>query len=176
MLAACVVLGLVAAAILARRSGVDAPMIQRELIALGWLAPPLFLLVMAAGELLHLPGMVFVVVARLVFGPSFGFVLGYAGAVFAVTVSFVVARQLVAAARSTTEPWRPRWNIARRALDRVEAHPVQTIAILRLVLWLTPPLSYALAASKVGLRDHVVGSALGLFVPVLAAVLLSGYL
>ena len=88
----------------------------------------------------------------------------------------MVARQLVAAARSTAQPWRPRWKIARRALDRVEARPVQTIAILRFVLWLTPPLSYALAASKVGLRDHVIGSALGLFVPVLAAVLLSGYL
>jgi uncharacterized membrane protein YdjX (TVP38/TMEM64 family) len=149
---------LVACAILARRAGVDGPMVQRELLALGWLAAPLFLLVMAAGELLHLPGMVFVVAARLVFGASAGFALGYVGAVFAVTVSFVVARQLVAAARATTEP-----------------HPVQTIALLRLVLWLAAPLSYALASSTVKVRDVVVGSALGLFAPVLAAVLLTGY-
>lgn len=151
-------------------------MLQRELLALGWLAAPLFLLLMAAGELLHLPGMVFIVVARLVFGPSLGFVLGYGGAVFAVTVSFLVARQLVAAARSSTEPWRPRWKFAQRALDRLEAHPVQTVALLRLVLWLAPPLSYALASSNLRVRDHVVGSAVGLFAPVLVAVLLSGYL
>lgn len=166
---------LVSCAIHARRSGVDGPMVQRELLALGWLAAPLFLLVMAAGELLHLPGMVFVVVARLVFGPSIGFALGYVGAVFAVTVSFVVARQLVAAARATTEPWRPRWRFVRRALDRLEAHPVQTIALLRLVLWLAAPLSYALASSNVKVRDHVVGSALGLFAPVLVAVVVTGY-
>jgi uncharacterized membrane protein YdjX (TVP38/TMEM64 family) len=49
--------------------------------------------------------MVFVVVARVVFGPALGFALAYGGAVLAVTISFVVARQLVAAARSSTEPW-----------------------------------------------------------------------
>lgn len=174
--AALVVTTLIAAAVVARRSGVDGPMLQRELLALGWLAAPLFLLMMAAGELLHLPGMVFIVVARLVFGPSIGFVLGYGGAVFAVTVSFLVARQLVAAARSSTEPWRPRWKFAQRALDRLEARPVQTVALLRLVLWLAPPLSYALASSKLRVRDHIIGSALGLFAPVLVAVLLSGYL
>ena len=66
--AAAFVAALVACAIYARRTGVDGPMIQRELLALGWLAAPLFLLVMAAGELLHLPGMVFVVA----FSPGVG--------------------------------------------------------------------------------------------------------
>ena len=167
---------LVGGAVWARRAGVDGPMVQRELLALGWLAVPLFLLVMAAGELLHLPGMAFVVVARLVFGPSVGFALGYVGAVLAVTVSFVVARQLLAAARATDEPWRPRWRYLRRAFDRLESHPVQTIALLRLVLWLAAPLNYALASSRVRVRDQVLGSALGLFAPVVVAVFLSGYL
>jgi uncharacterized membrane protein YdjX (TVP38/TMEM64 family) len=169
------VLLLLACAIVARRSGVDGPMVQRELLALGWLAAPLFLLVMAAGELLHLPGILFVVAARVVFGPSLGFVLGYAGAIFAVTISFAVARQLFAAARSTDEPWRPRWKWLRRSLERVEARPVRTIAFLRLILWLAPPLSYALASSKVRARDHIAGSALGLLVPVVVAVFVGGY-
>jgi uncharacterized membrane protein YdjX (TVP38/TMEM64 family) len=176
IVAGLVVVAMIVAAVVARRSGVDGPMVQRELLALGYLAPPLFLLVMAAGELLHLPGMVFVVVARVVFGPSVGFALGYAGAVFAVTLSFVVARQLVAAARSTDEPWRPRWQFLRRALDRLERRPVQTIALLRMVLWLAPPLSYALASSRIGVRDHLLGSAIGLVAPVAAVVFLSGYL
>jgi uncharacterized membrane protein YdjX (TVP38/TMEM64 family) len=174
--AAAFVAALVGCAVYARRSGVDGAMIQRELLALGWLAAPLFLVVMAAGELLHLPGMVFVVAARLVFGPSAGFALGYVGAVFAVTVSFVVARQLLAAARATNEPWRPRWRFLQRALGRLESHPVQTIALLRLVLWLAAPLSYALASSNVKVKDQVLGSAIGLFAPVLVAVVLTGYL
>jgi len=150
-------------------------MLQRELLALGYFAPPLFLLVFAMGELLHLPGILFVLVARLVFGPSLGFVLGYAGALLAVTVSFTVARQVVTAARATKEPWRPKWRFLRGAFDRLEARPVQTIALLRLVLWLAPPLSYALASTNIRARDHVVGSAIGLVIPVLAVALLGGY-
>ena len=57
-----------------------------------------------------------------------------------------------------------------------EARPVQTIALLRLVLWLAPPLSYALASSNIRMRDHILGSAIGLIPPVLAVTLLSGYL
>lgn len=170
------VIVLVTCAVLARRSGVDGPMLQRELLALGCLAPPLFLLVFAAGELLHLPGILFVVVARVVFGPSLGFVLGYLGAVLAVSLSFAVGRQLLRAARGDREPWRPRWRWVARALERLETRPVQTIALLRLVLWLAPPLSYALASSRVRTRDHAIGSAIGLAVPVLAVVLLGGYL
>jgi uncharacterized membrane protein YdjX (TVP38/TMEM64 family) len=176
LLVAVVILAMIAAAIVARRSGVDGPMVQRELLALGCLAPPLFLVIMATGELLHLPGMAFVVVARVVFGPTLGFVLGYSGSVLAVTVAFIVARQLVSAARSTSEPWRPRWAWLRRALARLESHPVQTIALLRVVLWLAPPVTYALASSKVRVRDHLIGSAIGLFAPVAAVVFLSGYL
>ena len=173
--AGLLVIALATGAVIARRSGVDGPMLQRELLALGCLAPPLFLLVFAIGELLHLPGILFVLVARLVFGPSIGFVLGYAGALLAVTVSFTVARQVVTAARATKEPWRPKWRFLRRAFDRLEAHPVQTIALLRLVLWLAPPLSYALASTNIRARDHVVGSAIGLVLPVLAVALLGGY-
>jgi uncharacterized membrane protein YdjX (TVP38/TMEM64 family) len=173
---ALVVLLLVGCAIAARRSGVDGPMLQRELLALGILAPPLFLCVFALGELLHLPGILFVLVARVVFGPSLGFLLGYVGAVLAVTISFTVARQLVSAARATREPWRPRWGFLRRTFERIEASPVRTIALLRLVLWLAPPLSYALASSGVRAKDHLAGTAIGLVIPVLGVAVLGGYL
>jgi uncharacterized membrane protein YdjX (TVP38/TMEM64 family) len=173
--AAIIVVALVTCAVLARQRGIDGPMVQRELRALGWLAVPLFLVAFSAGELLHLPGVIFVVAARVVFGPSLGFVLGYLGAVLAVTISFAMARQLLSAARGAKDPWRPRLRVLQRAMSRLETRPVQTIAILRLVLWLAPPLSYALASSNVKLRDHLVGSAIGLATPVLGVVLLSGY-
>jgi uncharacterized membrane protein YdjX (TVP38/TMEM64 family) len=170
--AALVVLGLASAAIALRRHGVDAKTLQAELVALGCLAPPLFLLVFAIGELLHLPGILFVVTARVVFGPAAGLLLGYTGALLALTISFAVARQLVSAARATPDPWRPRWRFLRRAFDRLEARPVRTIAILRLVLWLAPPLTYALATTRIRARDHAIGSAIGLVIPVLAVDLL----
>jgi uncharacterized membrane protein YdjX (TVP38/TMEM64 family) len=176
VIAGLVVVALGVCAIVARRSGVDGPMLQRELLALGCFAPPLFLVLFAAGELLHLPGILFVLVARVVFGPSLGFVLGYGGALLALTLAFAVARQVVSAARATKEPWRPKWRLLRRAFDRVESHPIQTIALLRLVLWLSPPLSYALASTGVRARDHVIGTAIGIVLPVLGVAVLGGYL
>src|SRR5687768_410403 len=140
--AAAFVLVLLLLAVLARRRGFDAPMLQRELLELGFLAAPAFLVAFAIGELLHLPGILFVVAARVVFGPPMGFFLGYVGALLALTVSFAVARHVVAAARATREPWRPRFRLLRGLFDRLEARPIRSVALLRLILWLAPPLTY----------------------------------
>lgn len=173
--AAIVILLLVAGAIVARRTGIDADALQTRLLSLGIFAAPAFIAAFALGELLHLPGILFVVAARVVFGPTVGLALGYAGAVVALTVSFFVARHLVVAARATREPWRPKWRVLRSTFERLEAHPVKSIALLRLVLWLAPPLTYAVAATKVRARDHLLGCALGLVVPVLGANLIGGF-
>ncbi|MCB9621848.1 MAG: DedA family protein, partial [Sandaracinus sp.] len=52
-----------------------------------------------------------------------------------------------------------------------ERRPVRVVALLRLILWMAPPLNYALAMSAVRFRDYVVGSALGLILPIAAAAL-----
>lgn len=172
--AALVLLLLVAGAIAARRSGIDADSIQARLLSLGIFAAPAFIVAFALGEVLHLPGILFVVAARVVFGPTAGLALGYAGAVVALTLSFFVARRLVDAARATREPWRPKWRPLRATFERLESHPVKSIALLRLVFWLAPPLTYALAATKVRARDHLIGCAVGLVVPVIGASLIGG--
>ncbi len=132
----------------------------------GMWAPPAFVLAFAIGELLHLPGMIFVVVARAAFGPVTGLLLGYFGAIVAVTVPFLLVRGV----RSQRErAWNPRWRFLARVLDRVEQHPVRSVIVLRLLLWLSPPLDYALAFTSIRTRDYVIGSAVGL-VPSIAAV------
>lgn len=173
--AGVVLAGLLAATFFARRAGVDAESVRRELLALGCFAGPAFLAAFVLGELAHLPGILFVVAARVVFGPTVGLALGYAGAVLALTGSFAMARGLVRAARATREPWQPKIRVLRRAFETLEAHPVRNVAILRAVFWLSPPLTYALAATKIRLRDHVLGCALGLIPPVVAANLLGAF-
>lgn len=165
---------LVVGALLARSAGVDAGSLQRELIGLGCLAVPVFIVAFTVGELLHLPGIVFVVGAHSVFGPTLGLAIGYAGALTALTVSFALARGLVVAARATREPWRPRWRPLRRTFERLEAWPVSSVALLRSVFFLASPLTYALATTKVRARDHLLGTALGIVVPVLVVTALSG--
>ena len=54
----------------------------------------------------------------------------------------------------------------RKVLARLDAHPVATVAVLRLFLFLTPALNYVLAMTNVKYRHYLAGSALGLAVPI----------
>ena len=53
---------------------------------------------------------------------------------------------------------------------------IRTVFLLRLFLWLAPALNYALALTHVKYRDYLIGSALGLIVPVAGAALLFDWL
>src|SRR5690606_23048875 len=116
--------------------------------ALGFL---LFLGIFAVGELVHVPGVFFVAAAILAYGRGLGGVAAYAGAVLSVAVSFVVVRgvggQVLAEVR---RPW------VQKILAGLERNPIRVVAILRLILWMAPPLNYALAMSGVRFRDYVI--------------------
>jgi uncharacterized membrane protein YdjX (TVP38/TMEM64 family) len=126
-----------------------------------------YVAVFTIGELVHVPGIVFVAAAAVAFGGVHGFLLALAAAVVSVSTSFFVVRAVGGRALTTVE--RP-WVV--KMLARLDARPIRTIAILRLVLWLAPPLNYALAMTSVSFRDYLIGSVLGLGPPVLAMYLL----
>jgi uncharacterized membrane protein YdjX (TVP38/TMEM64 family) len=134
----------------------------RELMAragaLGFLA---FLVLFAIGELLHVPGWVFVGAASIAYGQGPGFAASYAGALVSVSISFFVVRAVGGQPLGAIK--RP---FLRRILARLESHPIGTVVILRLLLVLTPALNYALAMSKVRYREYLIGSAVGLVAPV----------
>ena len=66
--------------------------------------------------------------------------------------------------------------LARRILARLDEHPLQTVAILRFFFWMAPPLNYALAMSKVRYRHYLLGSAIGLAIPIPLVVLFFDWL
>lgn len=123
-----------------------------------------FLGAFALGELLHVPGFLFVAAAVLAYGRFVGGAAAYVGAVVSVIVSFAVVRGVGGRALGGLKNAR-----VRRILDRLEERPVRVVALLRLLLWMAPPLNYALALSPVRFRDYVVGSALGLILPIAMA-------
>ncbi len=126
----------------------------------------LFVVVFCLGELIHVPGLVFVAAGVLAYGQVQGGALSYLAGVASMTVSFLVVRGVSGQALAEIDkPW------LKRAMQWVDARPVTTIAALRAVLLLSPPLNYALALSSVRLREYVLGSALGLIPPILVAVL-----
>jgi len=131
----------------------------------------LYVIAFCLGELLHVPGLVFVAAGVLAYGPVLGGLLAFLGAVASVSASFLVVRAI--GGRPLRELGN-RW--VRRALAQLDARPVATIAVLRLVLILWPPLNYALALSQVSFAHYFLGSVLGLVAPIALAVTLFDYL
>lgn len=124
----------------------------------------LFIVVFAIGELLHIPGMVFVGAAILAYGKAAGFGVSLIAAVVSVSLSFVVVRGL--GGRALSEIEKP---FMKKMLARLDARPIRTVIILRVVLWLAPALNYGLALTSIRYRDYLIGSVVGLVPPILAA-------
>jgi len=150
----------------------------------------LFVASFCVGELVQVPGLVFVAAAVLFYGPAYGGPFAYVAALVSISVSFALVRGVAGRSPTkATEPprahderdapdGRPEGLVQRlrarmkRWMGHLDARPVRTIALLRLILLFSPPLNYALALSRVRFRDYLVGSALGLLPPTVAAVAL----
>lgn len=120
-----------------------------------------FLAAFALGTLVQVPGVLFVAAAALAWGPVVGASVALVGAVLSITLSFLLVRAI--GGQVLTEIRRP---FVQRVLARLDRAPIRTVALLRLVLWVSPPLTYALAFSNVPLRAYVVGSTAGLVLPI----------
>lgn len=115
----------------------------------------------AVGELLHIPGLVFVGAASIAYGQGYGTLAAYVGAMASVTLSFLVVRAV--GGQPLGDVRRP---FMRKMLARLETRPILTVAVLRGVFWMSPALNYGLAMTKVRLREYLIGSALGLAIPI----------
>jgi uncharacterized membrane protein YdjX (TVP38/TMEM64 family) len=124
----------------------------------------IFLVAFAVGELLHVPGLVFVGAAVLAWGRAGGGAIAYLGALVSVSVSFAVVRGV---GGQPLGELKQAW--VKKVLAQLERRPIRTVALLRLVLWMAPAVNYALALSPVRYRDYAIGSAVGLAIPVAAA-------
>jgi uncharacterized membrane protein YdjX (TVP38/TMEM64 family) len=126
----------------------------------------LYAAVFAGGEFLHIPGMVFVAAGILAYGRLLGFALAFLASVISVCFSFAVVRAI--GGRALTEIERP---FLKRVLQKLDERPIRVVLVLRMLLWLAPALNYTLAMTDLRFRDYLIGSALGLVIPVGGATL-----
>jgi uncharacterized membrane protein YdjX (TVP38/TMEM64 family) len=126
----------------------------------------LFVAVFCIGEFVQVPGMLFVSASIVVWGRVWGTALAWVAAVTSVAFTFMIVRAVGGRALAAVE--RP---LVKRLLDGIEAHPVRTVFVLRVLFQVSPPLNYGFALTPIRFRDYLVGSAIGLAVPVLAAAL-----
>jgi uncharacterized membrane protein YdjX (TVP38/TMEM64 family) len=115
----------------------------------------------AVGELIHVPGILFVIAGVLAYGQRAGFVAGLLGGLLSVSTAFLVVRSVGGRALSTV-----RHPFMKRLLAHLDEHPIRTTFLLRSVFWFLPALNYALALSNIRFRHYFAGSLLGLVVPV----------
>lgn len=138
----------------------------RELIDnAGIWAVPVFIAVFALGELIHIPGFVFVAGAVAAYDQFPAYILSLAGAICSATVSFLLVRGVAGKALAGIKN-----ALVQRLLAQVDRRPLLMVIILRSIFWMAPPLNYALALTRVRFRDYVIGTALGLVFPVLLVV------
>jgi uncharacterized membrane protein YdjX (TVP38/TMEM64 family) len=162
-------LAIVASLVIARTTGAtDALTAEgiRSLVArAGALGVVAFLALFVVGELVHVPGLVFVGAAVALWGPVAGGAIGVVGALLSLVTTFAVVRGVGGKPLGEIK-----LAFARRLLAGLERRPIATVALLRATLILSPPVTYALALSPIGFRDYLVGSAIGIVPPLSIAV------
>ncbi len=169
---ALVVVFVVIAVYVWRTEAVTPRSIRAWLESLGPWGPIVFVAAFVGGSLVGLPGMAFVIGARLAFGTWVGLACGYVGGLCAVTMPFVLARLLK---RRAAQPWRPKQKQLEKLILLLETHPLRAMILIRLFFWFNPPVSYALALTTVRFRDYLLGAAIALLPVVTAGNLATGW-
>jgi uncharacterized membrane protein YdjX (TVP38/TMEM64 family) len=123
----------------------------------------LFVALFAVGVTVQVPGAFFVAAAILAYGKTIGYAAALSGSVVAVCVSFAMVR--VVGGRALTSIRRP---FIRRILARLDENPIRWLVVLRIIMFVSPPLNYALALSNMKFRDYAIGSTIGLTIAMAA--------
>ncbi|MCA9574547.1 MAG: VTT domain-containing protein [Sandaracinaceae bacterium] len=147
------------------------PKIRAFMSELGVLGFVIYLVVFCLGELMHIPGMVFVLAAVVAYGEVVGGVAGFIGGVISVTCTFVLVRRVGGQPLGEIK-----WPIMRKVLELMDERPVAVVTVLRMLFAFAPPLNYALAMSSVRLRQYVIGSFIGLIPWALACAVFTEWL
>lgn len=169
--------GLLIAAVLGLwQSGVldsfDRATMQRWAERAGAWGPPAFVCLFAIGELLHVPSVIFVVVAGVVWPWEVALPTAYAGAMLASAVVFIVARYLVGGSVQAAIKKRLPDEV-RRYDEALAAKGIRTVAVIRFLTFMSPVMHWVLATSRVRFGDMMAGTAIGL-VPGITALVLAG--
>lgn len=130
-----------------------------------------FILVFALGNLVQIPGWIFLAAAVLALGRTWGGVATYVAAILSCSATFLTIRLVGGDALRNLNG-----RLATRLLSQLDAHPIRNIALLRMLFQTVPVLNYVLAMSGVRFRDYLVGTLLGLPLPIVVYCLFFDYL
>jgi uncharacterized membrane protein YdjX (TVP38/TMEM64 family) len=131
----------------------------------------IFILLFALGNLIQIPGWVFLAAAVLALGRMWGGIATYVAASLSCVMTFFTIRFVGGDALRQLKS-----KIAARLLRQLDAHPISSILLLRILFQTMPALNYALALSGVKFRNYLIGTLLGLPLPIILYCLFFDYL
>ena len=130
-----------------------------------------FVFLYGLGVVAHIPGSLFVGAAVLAYGPLWGGLASYAGALWGNVLSFGLVRM------TGYRPLRSvRWPVLVALMRRLDRQPVSAVTLIRVVFPTTAPVNYVLALSDLAWSPYVVGSMIGVLPQLIATVGLFGAL
>jgi len=131
----------------------------------------IFVLLFSIGNLVQIPGLIFLAAAVLTLGKTMGGVATYIAASVSCAITFVLIRAIGGDALRGLDN-----AIAARIFVHLDGRPIASIVLLRVLFQTAPALNYALAMSGVKFRRYLAGTLLGLPLPITIYCLFFDYL
>jgi uncharacterized membrane protein YdjX (TVP38/TMEM64 family) len=125
----------------------------------GFWAPLVFILVYAAAVCMFVPGSVVTALGAALFGPYWGFLYVYAGAMIGSSVAFWIGRTLGREFAASLIGDR-----LKKYDEGVERNGFATVLYLRLIYFPFTPMNFGMGLTKVRFGDYFWGTALGILV------------
>ncbi len=130
--------------------------------------PPLFILLAWAFILLHMPELVIIVAGGMLYDFWAALIYSWIGCNAGISTAFLIARFFL---RDYFRPMLDNSFLAKYD-KKLEQNGLTIIIVLRLALFLFPPLTWLIGASGIKTRDYLVGSCIGV-TPWLVAILMT---
>ena len=125
----------------------------------GFLAPLAFMVVYAVGVCLFVPGTLLTTLGAAIFGPYFGFLYVWVGAMVGSTLAFFIGRYLGRDFAASLIGDR-----LRKYDEGIERNGFATVLYLRLVYFPFTPMNFGMGLTRVRFWDYFFGTALGIIV------------
>ncbi len=125
----------------------------------GFWAPFVYMLFYAVGICLFLPGTLLTGLGGAIFGPYWGFLYVWFGAMAGASAAFIIGRTLGREFASSLIG-----DKLKKYDDAIEQNGFATVLYLRLVYFPFTPMNFGMGLTKVRFRDYVMGTGLGIIV------------
>lgn len=161
--AAALLLFIVTAVVVVRFTGIKDHLrvesLQSLMDSVGLWTPIAFIFIYAVGVCLFLPGTLLTGLGAALFGPYWGFLIVWVGALMGASMAFWIGRTLGRDfAASLIGDGLKRYD------DAIERNGFATVLYLRLIYFPFTPMNFGMGLTKVRFQDYLWGTALGILV------------